>query len=65
MDFSCKRGRDSGAGVADLVLAHQRRQRQIEQPFRALKDQAAALLEGLVVLAPNGERRTQPLRDAR
>ena len=44
---------DGGAGVADLVLADQRRQRQVQQPLGALEDEAAALLEGLVVLAPH------------
>ncbi len=54
--FQLQRGGDGRAGVDDLVLAHQRRQRQVHQPFRALVDQPAALLEGFVVLAPDDER---------
>ena len=54
---------DRGAGVGDLVVAHQRRQRQVQQPLLALEHEAAALLEGLVVLAPQRQRRAQPLRD--
>ena len=49
-------GGNGGAGIADLVVAHQRRQRQVHQPLVALIDEAAALLEGLVVLAPDDER---------
>ena len=52
-----QRGGDGRAGIDDLVLAHQRRQRQVHQPLGALIDEAAALLEGLVVLAPDDERR--------
>ena len=58
-----QRRRNRGAGVGDLVLAHQRRQRQVEQPLLALENEAAALLEGLVVLAPDGQRRAEPPRD--
>ena len=52
-----QRGGDGGAGVDELVLSHQRRQGQIQQPFGALIHEAAALLEGLVILAPQHERR--------
>ena len=54
-----QRGGDGRAGVADLVLAHQRRQGQVHEPLGALIDETAALLEGLVVLAPHHERRAQ------
>ncbi len=52
-----QRGGDGRAGIADLVLAHQRRQGQVHEPLGALIDEPTALLEGLVVLAPHNERR--------
>ena len=50
---------DRGAGVGDLVMAHQRRQGQVEQPLRALEHEAPALFESFVVLAPQRQRRPQ------
>ena len=49
-------GCNRGAGVADLVMAHQRGRGEVHQPRLALVDEAAALLEGLEALAPDQER---------
>ena len=53
---------DGRAGVDDLMAADQRRQRQIEQPLLALHDEAAALLVGVEVLAPDDQRRADAAR---
>ena len=62
--LSCRAAAIGRAGVGDLVVAHQRRQRQVHQPLRALVDEPAALLEGLVVLAPDERAARRHLRRA-
>ena len=55
-----QRGGDGGAGVDDLVAADERGQRQVEQQLLQLHDEAAALLVGVELLAPDDQRRADP-----
>ena len=55
--FSRQRRRHGRAGVADLVLADERGQGQVQEALGALEHHAAVLLERLEVLAPHRQRR--------
>jgi hypothetical protein len=53
-----------GAGIVDLKTPGKLRQRQVEQAGFVLVDKAAVLLEGLPILARDGQRGVHLRRDA-